>query len=143
MTFNPLDLPPNVDMPHTWCNWVTSDGQLMGTMHTADNWAYATWLYVLSDGAHVCFFKREAPSVMRCFGSFIEGLEKTEEWFAKEGTDIQGWAAWIKRYHVMAQSDSEPDHETEKNGMLLGGPGGPFYWNLERFYASKFAKSAG
>lgn len=132
-------LPPNgpiIEAPHTWCNWLTNTGKILCTLHTSDDWAYATWIAVESDGAHVYFFKRTAPNTMRGFGWFVEGLEKTEEWFAKAGIDIPGWAEWIRRYGVMARSDGgEADHETEQNGIMLGGPPGPFYWRLEQFYA--------
>jgi len=135
----PIDLPPT-EYPHTWCNWLSDRGEIGFTLLTRDDWAYASWIRVESDGAHVHFFKRTAPSTMQCFGGFVEGLEKTEELFAKYGVDIPGWAAWIKRYGIVAQNDGgEADHETEANGILIGGQPGPLFWRVERWYAEHAA----
>lgn len=139
--YNPLDHPP-VEVPHSWCNWLTPDGELWQTLHTSDDWAYAVMIQVHSDGAHVHFFKRTAPLVFTHLGGFIEGLEKTEEWFAKVGLDIAAWAAWIRRYHVTTWAEGQPDHEAEQNGVLLGGPTNAFYIQMERFYAAQPANPA-
>lgn len=139
---NPLDFPPT-EAPHTWCNWLTDRGELICTLHTRDDWAYSTWIYILSDGAHVNFFKREALGVMRCFGGYVEGLEHVEESFARWGIDIPGWAGWIQRYGVTARNDGGAyDHETEQNGVMIGGYPSPFYWYVEKFYADQRAKHA-
>lgn len=139
---NPLDLPPQ-EYGHTWCNYLQDDGSVWQTLYTDDMWAYCFFLIMESYGVQVIFFKRIAPVTFSSFGGFREGLEKTEEWFAKHGIDIPGWAAWIQRYHVQAQSDSGPaDHEGSNNGLIIGGPAQPFYWSLERFYAEHLSKPA-
>jgi len=131
---NPLDSPP-VEVPHTWCNFMMPDGHVWQTLHTADPWAYCFFLWVDSDGAHVYFFKRTAQSMFTFLGGFIEGLEKTEEWFSKDGYDIPGWAEWIKRYSQMARSDAGPADHEDQQGMVIGGPWNPFYAHVEQFYA--------
>jgi len=133
---NPLDLPPDVDAPHTWCNFMTPEGAVWQTLHTRDDWAYCLFLRTDSNGAMVIFFKRTLPVVFTPMGAFREGLERIEESFAKWGLDIPAWAAWIQRYHIMAQSDAAPDPEAELNGLILGGPWSPFYQHVEQFYAS-------
>ncbi len=127
------------DLPHSWCNFVSQEGHIGDTIHTADFWEWAIMLYVKWDGAHVYFFRRTAPNRFDCFGGFVEGLEKTEELLKGYGVDIPAMAAQIKASGVMARHDVPMQYD-DLQGMIIGGVWGPQWDRLYQFYEDAYAK---